>query len=122
MPGILIKLVLLSVLKKVAVFAVAKTYGFPRLYRRIMELNRKMFHGKRAQQVWFRDRVQYIFRLPRIVYQRFRNRTDEAKKAGLLACFSTAAPGYWHRFLLESQDQASSAAWNTESSSQVIQV
>ncbi|KAK4529757.1 hypothetical protein CCYA_CCYA02G0614 [Cyanidiococcus yangmingshanensis] len=94
MPGVIAKLLLLSVLKKAAVFAVAKTYGFPRLYRRLMELNRKIFRENRTQQVWLRARVQCLFRLPRIVVQRLRKRPEHASRAGLLVCLTTAAPGH----------------------------
>jgi hypothetical protein len=92
MPGVLLKLLMLSVLKKVAVFAVAKTYGFPRLYRRLMEVNRKLFRNDAVKQAWIRDRVQYAFRLPRILAQRFYRRPEQLQKVGLLICLSTGVP------------------------------
>jgi hypothetical protein len=51
-------------LKKVSVLVIAKTYGFPRIYRRIMECNRRFLKNEETRKL-VRTKVQYLFRLPR---------------------------------------------------------
>ncbi|KAJ8903564.1 hypothetical protein NDN08_004668 [Rhodosorus marinus] len=70
--GILWKIVALSVAKKLSVLAIARLYGFPRLYRRMMEVNRRLVHDKSSQD-WVRDKTQAFFRFPRHVSAFMRN-------------------------------------------------
>ncbi|KAK4536356.1 hypothetical protein CDCA_CDCA08G2381 [Cyanidium caldarium] len=86
MPNVLGKLLLLSVVKKVTLFMIARTYGFPRLYRRIMEQNRRWLRGRPEARTWVRDRVQTLFRLPRTLAQRMQRKIREQEQTtkGLL--------------------------------------
>lgn len=77
MVGILVKLVVLSVAKKVAAYAIARTIGFPRIYRRILLANRKLFRKNEAAQARVRYYSKFMFRLPRYFYDRIRNKQIE---------------------------------------------
>eukprot|EP00871_Galdieria_phlegrea_P005137 jgi/Galph1/5624/GphlegSOOS_G4300.1 len=83
MVNVIGKLILLSLLKKVSVFVVAKTYGFPRLYRRLMECNRKFIKNPDTRKV-VRNNVQYFFRLPRKIVELF-NRRKEQHSTGMVS-------------------------------------
>jgi len=60
---IVVKLLALAVAKKGAVYMIARQYGFPRLYRRILEANNKTFSDP-ATRKSVRDIVKYTFRIP----------------------------------------------------------
>lgn len=55
--GVLGKIVMLSLAKKASVLLIAKLYGFPRLYRRMMEMNRRLIKNEATRTV-VRDRTQ----------------------------------------------------------------
>mmetsp|Transcript_4184 Transcript_4184/g.11470 ORF Transcript_4184/g.11470 Transcript_4184/m.11470 type:complete len:93 (-) Transcript_4184:254-532(-) len=74
MPAdLILKLVALSVAKKVSVFLIARTYGFSRLYRRMMRANRFVFASSPTTRHKVSAAVQYSFRLPRFIAERFRS-------------------------------------------------
>ncbi|GJD08290.1 hypothetical protein Gasu2_26000 [Galdieria sulphuraria] len=82
MVNVIGKLILLSLLKKVSIFVVAKTYGFPRLYRRLMECNRRLIKNEPTRKR-VRDQVQYLFRLPRRWMQLVQNKLHGSTGLGI---------------------------------------
>ncbi|GBG69642.1 hypothetical protein CBR_g4471 [Chara braunii] len=65
------KLILFSIAKKVTIFLVAKTYGFPRLYRRTAEVNRFINRHNPRRRENVRSFIQGVFRLPRRACEKF---------------------------------------------------
>eukprot|EP00190_Bangiopsis_sp_CCMP1999_P006252 CAMPEP_0198723558 /NCGR_PEP_ID=MMETSP1475-20131203/1074_1 /TAXON_ID= ORGANISM="Unidentified sp., Strain CCMP1999" /NCGR_SAMPLE_ID=MMETSP1475 /ASSEMBLY_ACC=CAM_ASM_001111 /LENGTH=70 /DNA_ID=CAMNT_0044484739 /DNA_START=97 /DNA_END=306 /DNA_ORIENTATION=- len=65
--GVIMTIVAFSVAKKVSVLLLARLYGFPRLYKRMMELNRRFIKDGPTRQL-IRDRTQATFRLPRTAW------------------------------------------------------
>ncbi|GBG61547.1 hypothetical protein CBR_g22344 [Chara braunii] len=65
------KLILFSIAKKVTVFLVAKTYGFPRLYRRTAEVNRFVNRHNPRRRENVRSFIQGVFRLPQRACEKF---------------------------------------------------
>eukprot|EP00741_Cyanophora_paradoxa_P025543 tig00000383_g24649.t1 len=72
--GLLAKLVLFSITKKVVAYAIARTYGFPRIYRRIREVQKRLFSRPTEQKL--RDLTLKSFRLPKALYNKFLRRAD----------------------------------------------
>mmetsp|Transcript_17896 Transcript_17896/g.31106 ORF Transcript_17896/g.31106 Transcript_17896/m.31106 type:complete len:235 (+) Transcript_17896:320-1024(+) len=71
---LILKLVALSLAKKVSVFVIAKTYGFPRLYRKMMRVNRKVFKNDESTRRSVMEWTQYTFRLPRILMEKWKGK------------------------------------------------
>ncbi|KAF0852414.1 putative mitochondrial protein [Andalucia godoyi] len=71
MSNIILKLVVLSISKKVLAYSIGRMYGFPKLYRRIGELNRKLIKTPRTRARVMHC-VRFMFRLPRIAYEQVR--------------------------------------------------
>ncbi len=92
---ILLKLILFKVATKVAAFVVAKTYGFPRLYRRMMEVNKRI-----VTPMWIRGQitygVQWMMRLPKVAYRgalaRIRNSFGTSTETSGSSASSPVAP------------------------------
>ncbi|KAJ1913557.1 hypothetical protein H4219_005160 [Mycoemilia scoparia] len=76
-------LVAFSLAKKVVVYTIARTYGFPRLYRRILTVERKLIQNREARIKW-EDRIKFGFRWPNIVMQKVfpKDKANELRKEG----------------------------------------
>lgn len=61
--------------KKFLIFQIAKAYGFPRLYRQIMNLNRQINGFQTETYNSIRNGVQTIFRVPSKTYEVIENNT-----------------------------------------------
>ena len=70
------KLIAFSLAKKVVVFTVAKTYGFPRLYRRMVEVNRKLISNP-GRQKSIQEAMKYSFRFPKKMVDYFSSRVKK---------------------------------------------
>lgn len=62
-------LVAFSLFKKVAVYGAARYYGFPRLYRKAVRLNRRASPSPEMAER-LNATIKYAFRLPNVVYSR----------------------------------------------------
>lgn len=51
-------------LKKWTFYQFARAYGIPRIYRRLMEVNRRISTGSPQQYISIRSAVQFAFRVP----------------------------------------------------------
>ncbi|PXF40176.1 hypothetical protein BWQ96_10114 [Gracilariopsis chorda] len=56
-------IVAFSLFKKVTAYGLARYYGFPRIYRRLIMVNRAL-NSNPAQQVRMNEIVKQMFRLP----------------------------------------------------------
>ncbi|XP_022805831.1 uncharacterized protein LOC111342967 [Stylophora pistillata] len=67
----ILALIAVSLGKKVTVYAVGRYYGFPRLYRRFAEFNRRVTSNRqtlrRRQEV-----MKFVFRVPNRILEFFR--------------------------------------------------
>lgn len=66
MPGgsqVFAGLVAFSLFKKVAVYGIARYYGFPRIYRKVVRLH-QCLRPAEAEHKAFREATKSIFRLP----------------------------------------------------------
>jgi hypothetical protein len=62
--------------KKTAVYLVARLYGFPKLYRKMMRVNRLINKNNPAQYNKIRDGVQYTFRIPNFMIDYFKSKNN----------------------------------------------
>mmetsp|Transcript_7702 Transcript_7702/g.13987 ORF Transcript_7702/g.13987 Transcript_7702/m.13987 type:complete len:186 (-) Transcript_7702:821-1378(-) len=70
---LILKLITLSLLKKASVFLIARTYGFPRLYRRIMQMNRYLFQKDPERRKSIADITKKTFRFPNTVLNKWKS-------------------------------------------------
>jgi len=64
---IIMKLVALGIAKKGVVYGIARQYGIPRVYRRILEVNRRITTDK-SSRVYVKSKIESAFRLPNTIY------------------------------------------------------
>jgi hypothetical protein len=81
MVSIILKLVAFSVAKKALAFGIAKMYGIPRLYRRIAETHHRFFPRTPPHKSRILFYTKYGMRLPRVLYDRIRNKTIDLTRA-----------------------------------------
>ncbi|KAA8497609.1 hypothetical protein FVE85_5194 [Porphyridium purpureum] len=82
---IILKLIALSLAKKVSVFVIARTYGFPRLYRKLMRVNRAVAGRRPNLQRRIRLWAQFMFRWPRLLHQRWVGSSGQAQQTAASA-------------------------------------
>jgi hypothetical protein len=70
-PGVLVTA---WIAKKLSLVGIAQVYGYPRLYRRIMEVNRNVAQSQEEYDT-VRDAVQLVFRLPTEAAKRIEQNT-----------------------------------------------
>ena len=66
------KVLAVAVGKKAAVYLLGRWYGYPRVYRRLLEYTRRRAVKDRTQQRVMQNRVKAFFRFPNTVYYWFR--------------------------------------------------
>lgn len=63
------KIISVAVAKKATVYILGRMYGYPRLYRRFLEFNKRRAVGS-AKRKALQERVKYFFRVPNQVWAR----------------------------------------------------
>ena len=66
------KILAVALGKKAAVYLLGRWYGYPRVYRRLLEYSRRRSLKDRTRQRLMQNRVKSFFRLPNTVYYWFR--------------------------------------------------
>ena len=65
------KVVAIALGKKATVYLLGRWYGYPRVYRRLLEYSRRSLRDRTRQRV-MQNRVKAFFRFPNAVYYWFR--------------------------------------------------
>jgi hypothetical protein len=68
-----VKLLALSASKKLMVIAIAKTYGIPRLYRKMVKTNNYLFKDYPQTKIYCKKAIDFSVRWPNIVKDKWKN-------------------------------------------------
>ncbi|CAI8021494.1 hypothetical protein GBAR_LOCUS12743 [Geodia barretti] len=69
--------------KKTALYVVGRSYGFPRVYRRMVEFNRRTIGDRTSRRV-IQERVKYFFRIPNKIGRGLGMRVRHGKESSVV--------------------------------------
>ena len=96
--------------KKVSVFLIARTYGFPKLYRKMMRLNRRIYRNRPESRKKVTEYTQLTFRWPRLLAEKWRSIRAGRMRTSLVAGAVLLAPA--DDWMLEEEEDELAGLFN----------